>query len=204
MISDSEHVNSLLSALGEHLDYMGGPPVELVICGGSALQILGLVTRTTKDVDVLALARTDSAGTIELIQVESLPEDVMMAAGIVAHDFDLDPGWLDTRPTQSGQSLPDGLCERLHSRRYGRRLVVHAIDRFDQICLKLHAVVDQDPDSRHLADLRALDPLEEELIKAAKWCLTQDAGETFASWLKSCLERIGYPNVAESIEEQIP
>ena len=200
MNRDNLRVLSVLSALGEQLDYLGGPPVELVVCGGSALQILGLVDRTTKDVDVLAMGRTGAVGIVELLPADLLPADLVSAAQTVARDFDLDEHWLNNKAAQAGQSLPEGLHERLHSLSYGKRLVIHAIDRIDQICLKLHAVVDQDPDSRHLVDLRALEPTEQELAKAAHWCLAQDAGEGFSAWFRSCLEKIGYANIAKSIE----
>ena len=200
MNMDSSRITSALSALGEQLDYSGGPPIELIVCGGSALQILGLVDRTTRDVDVLALAQTSGAGVVELLPADSLPEDLLASAAIVARDLDLDPDWLNNRPAQAKQSLPEGLSKRLHSQRYGNRLTIHAIDRFDQICLKLHAVVDRDFDSRHLTDLKALEPSDDELTKAARWCLTQDAGEAFPDWLKTCLEKIGYANVAQSVE----
>lgn len=200
MEMSGERIVSALSALAQHLDYAGGPEVELVVCGGSALQVLGLVDRVTRDVDVLALARTGCNGDVELLPRQDLPEDVLKAADIVARDLDLAPDWLNTKAAKSGQSVPDGLAQRLHTRRYGKRLVVHFIDRFDQICLKLHAVVDRDASTRHLVDLRALNPSEQELIQAARWCCNQDGGDKFRDWVKSCLVKIGYGNAAGSIE----
>ena len=52
---DAAGVDLALSALSEQLGRNTNEPIELVICGGSALQALGLVERTTRDVDVLAL-----------------------------------------------------------------------------------------------------------------------------------------------------
>ena len=197
---DGPQLISALSALGEQLDYMGGTPINLIICGGSALQILGLVSRTTKDVDVLALGRTGAASSLELLSADSLPDDLLSAANIVARDLGLEPNWLNNKAALAKQRLPEGLCERLHSKRYGDRLTIHAIDRFDQICLKLHAVVDRDSSSHHLQDLLALRPSDEEMTKAKDWCLSQDAGEDFPSLLRSCLKQIGYLNVGRSIE----
>jgi len=42
-----------LAALGHKLDDRGSAPVSLLMCGGAALNISGLLTRLTADVDVL-------------------------------------------------------------------------------------------------------------------------------------------------------
>jgi hypothetical protein len=201
MRMDSTGVSDALRALAEQLDYGGEPEIELVICGGSALQVLGLVDRTTRDVDVLALARTSCTGTVELIPAEPLPKGVVDVARIVARDLDLPADWLNPGPTDLlSQGLPCGLVERLQTKRYGSRLVAHFIGRFDQVCLKLYAVVTGGEGGRHLADLVALHPSPEEMMAAATWCLTQDASEAFPQIVRSCLEQIGYPDVAKSIE----
>jgi len=203
MEMNGESIITSLAALGEQLDYMGGPPLELVVCGGAALTVLQMVGRRfTNDVDVIALVNTNCKGSIELLSADTLPDDVLQAAGIVARDFDLDPDWLNTKAAQSGQSLPDGLSQRWFTKSYGKRLTIHFIGRYDQIFLKLHAVVDRDADSRHLADLLSLKPSVEEMTEAARWCLIQDAGEQFADLLRSCLRQIGYAHVANSIEDQ--
>ena len=60
----------------------------------------------------------------------------------------------------------------------------------DQICLKLYASVDHEPQSKHYMDLIALKPSLSELEYAKKWCLTQDVSETFAMLLDQTLESI--------------
>ncbi len=196
---DKTGVSAALSALGDHLEQASGDVFEIVVCGGSALQVLGLVDRTTKDVDILALART-SRNILSLLPAEPLPPTVVEAAHIVARDFGLSEDWLNPGPTDLlSQGLPDGLVGRLHSRRFGRKLIVHFIDRFDQICLKTYAAINGGG-MHHLADLRALKPSEEEMLAAARWCLTQDASEVFPALVRSFLEKVGYPNVAERIE----
>lgn len=50
MIDDTE---KLLHGLGEQLELLDSPEVSLVVCGGSALNVTGLVSRTTKDIDIL-------------------------------------------------------------------------------------------------------------------------------------------------------
>jgi len=49
------------------------------VIGGASLLVLGLVTRTTRDVDVVALVEGD-----ELVSAQPLPAVLRQAAGIVA------------------------------------------------------------------------------------------------------------------------
>jgi hypothetical protein len=196
---DSAQMLSALAALADQLDYISDEAVELVVCGGSALLALGLVDRATRDVDILALARTDAQQRIELFQDEPLPVAVVEAARLVARDLRLPDDWLNSKPADLLTSgLPDGFENRLHTRRYGRKLTVHFADRRDQICLKLYAIVNGGP-ARHVDDLAALLPSDDEIETAARWCLTQDASECFPALVRSCLEQIGYPSVAKSV-----
>jgi len=48
-------LNEALTLLESRIRTAGGQPVEIVVCGGSALITTKLVSRTTKDVDILAL-----------------------------------------------------------------------------------------------------------------------------------------------------
>jgi len=197
---DKTGVSTALLALGDHLEQSSIDVVEIVVCGGSALQALGLVERTTRDVDILALAKTRENDDLRLRSAEPLPPAVVEAARVVARDLDLSQDWLNPGPTDLlSQGLPDGLIGRLHSRQFGRKLIVHFIDRFDQICLKTYAAINGGG-VRHLADLRALQPSDEEMLVAAKWCLTQDASEVFPVLVRSFLAKAGYANVAERVE----
>lgn len=52
---EAANLDLLLAALAEQLALRNAGPIALVICGGAALSALGLVQRTTRDVDVRAL-----------------------------------------------------------------------------------------------------------------------------------------------------
>ena len=56
MFRSSVEIDSALERLGRRLLYADSPPVSIVICGGSALQMLGLSSRTTRDIDICAAA----------------------------------------------------------------------------------------------------------------------------------------------------
>lgn len=192
-------VSEALTALGDHLEQLPGDEVEMVICGGSALQALALVDRTTRDVDVVALARTNENMVCELFTANPLPHAIIEAARIVSRDFRLPEDWLNSGPTDLlTHGLPEGFTGRLHTSRYGIKLVIHFIDRFDQICLKTYAAINGGG-PHHLSDLRILNPSDDEMLVAAKWCLTQDASELFPVLVRSFLEKVGYLNVAKLI-----
>jgi hypothetical protein len=194
---DSTRLEELLSALDLQIALAGGDDVGLVVCGGSALSALGLVHRTTRDVDVLGLARTAPGG-IVVERLERLPEPLASAALKVARDFNLPADWLNLGPApQVGMGLPDGFGSRVERRRYGSRLTVYYASRYDQIHFKLYAAVDQD--SYHVQDLALLKPTGAELLAAARWTFTQDVSGQFQESLKDFLRASGHADVAQEV-----
>jgi hypothetical protein len=185
----SERADELLRALGAQLAARG-ERYELVVIGGSALLALGLVERTTKDVDIVALRSGD-----DLEGAEPLPGGLRAAGDLVARDFSLPAEWLNPGPTGLLEfGLPDGFVDRLQRRDYGEGLVVYLASRYDQIHFKLYAAVDQGP-GKHEQDLRALAPTEAELIAAARWSRSQDPSEGYAQVLRGALKSFGVANV---------
>lgn len=72
------------------------------------------------------------------------------------------------------------------------------LDRLDLIYLKVHAAADTGP-GKHVNDLLALKPAEEELEAAAKWTLTQDVSAQFRFILKDMPQKLGYGKVSDRI-----
>jgi len=187
---EPDRILELLSALGERLA-LTRTSVELVVIGGSALTILGLVERPTRDVDVVALLNGG-----ELRSAKPLPANVVEARNAVAADFGVSEGWLNSGPGDLLRwGLPDGLVERLTSRDFGSTLTVHLASRLDQIHFKLYGLVDQGL-GRHEEDLRALSPTPDELRAAARWTITQDPSEGFRQELLGALRYLGVEDVA--------
>ena len=83
-IFDIDKLNKALHLLEEQLLLKQLPHTELVVCGGSALIASHLVSRTTQDVDVVALMQ---AGT--LVSAEPLPTYLIDAVVRVADILDL-------------------------------------------------------------------------------------------------------------------
>ena len=172
-----------LSAVGEILE-AGGVRFEIVVIGGAALQILGLVDRPTADVDVLAIVDRG-----RLQPADPLPTRLSDAARRAAADFGLADDWLNAGPAGMVRwGLPDGFLARTTTRTYGA-LTIHFASRFDQIHFKLFAFADQGG-GRHEADLRALTPTHDELVTAATWARTQDPSPGFRDVLAEALRQM--------------
>ena len=86
--------------------------------------------------------------------------------------------------------LPDGFQERLNPIHYSG-LTLYCASRYDQICFKLYASVDQGPDSKHFEDLRRLLPTKKELESAAEWCKTHDVSQHFSMDLAEAMRQLG-------------
>ena len=179
-------LDSALRALGELLAARG-LHYEVVVIGGGNLILQGLVTRpTTRDLDLLG-SRTASG----VERMRPMPEPLRTAVVDVARAHGLADDWVNLGPESLLDfGLPEGLVDRLERRDY-RGLVIWLAGRFDMICFKLYAAVDQGPRSRHLQDLEELGPDREELLAAASWTLSQDPSPGYRSMLVETLGRLG-------------
>ena len=159
---------------------------EFLAIGGGALQLLGLIVRPTRDIDVVGLV--DASGVVPL---ERLPVELERAIADTAAVFRLPAGWFNAGPRSLTElGLPDGALRRAQRRAWGG-LVLHLADRRDQIFFKLYAAVDQGPRSKHFEDLRRLRATPDELRAAADWTRTHDPSEAFATELHRALRDLG-------------
>ena len=149
-----EAFDSHLAALGLRL--------EAVVIGGSALALLGVTARQTRDFDILAPV---------------LPREIAEAAREFAHaqrrlGIDLIDDWLNNGPMQVGDVLPKGWQLRTRPVFEGRALVLSTLGRADLLKTKLFALCDRGTD---LTDCVALAPTVPELDDAVTWLAEQDA-----------------------------
>jgi len=181
----SESFEEPLAALGQLLAERG-QRYELLAIGGGALQLLGLITRPTRDIDIVALIDDT-----RLVPVDALPAPLQLAVEDTAVVLRLPTAWFNAGPRSLIEfGLPDGILRRAHRRRWGG-LTLHIADRRDQIFFKLYAVVDQGPGSKHFEDLRRLEPTGEELRSAAAWARAHDPSEGFRRALLGALRSLG-------------
>jgi hypothetical protein len=181
-----DQLEAALAALGELLAARG-VRYELVLVGGGNLILSGLITRpTTKDLDILG------ERTFDVIRpLRPMPEPLRDAVADVGRAFGLANDWLNVGPdTLLDLGLPNGFTERLGRRDFGG-LVVWLAGRYDMVCFKLYAAVDQGPRSRHFQDLVELRPSHNDLLEAARWASTHDPSPGFRSLLVETLGSLG-------------
>lgn len=140
--ASSQDIERALRLVGELLDARN-LRYHIVVIGGTAVNLLGLVFRATTDVDILAFASPDSAGVMRLQPPdEPLPNELTQAAETVAGDLGLDPQWLNSGPASQWRTgLPPGLEGRVSWRTYGG-LSVGVVHRRDLVFFKLYAAAD--------------------------------------------------------------
>jgi hypothetical protein len=131
-------LNIVLTALGELLQARG-ERYDVVVVGGSNLMLRGLVTRpTTRDVDILGEWTKDGVS-----PMGSIPEPLRLAVVDVARAYGLASDWVNLGPASLlDLGLPDGFASRVERHDYGG-FVVYLAGRFDMVCFKLYAAVDQ-------------------------------------------------------------
>jgi hypothetical protein len=154
------------------------------------LLLLGLLTRATRDLDIVAVVDDG-----KYAKAHPLPPALLDAARDVGEVLGIGADWLNADPAALLDfGLPEGFAQRTELRDYGA-LVLHLASRPDQICLKLYAAVDQGPTSEHVDDLRALAPTADELRVAATWTRTHDPSPAFRGELHDALRMFGVDDV---------
>ncbi|MBF6604549.1 MAG: hypothetical protein IVW53_03095 [Chloroflexi bacterium] len=179
-------LETALRALGELLEARW-LHYEVVLIGGGNLILRGLVTRpATKDLDLLGEWTSDG-----IKPMRPMPEPLRIAVVDVARTYGLASDWVNLGPESLlDLGLPDGFSGRLERHDY-RGLVAWLAGRFDMVCFKFYAAVDQGPRSRHIQDLRELGPGRDELLAAARWTVTHDPSPGYRSLLIETLRRLG-------------
>jgi len=145
---------------------------EGVVIGGSALGLMGIVQRPTRDFDIL---------------VPELPPDIASAARAFAKTqraagVDLLDDWLNNGPMQLGDVLPVGWRERVQPIFEGRVLVLSTLGRSDLLKTKLFALCDRGTD---LLDCIALAPTAEDLAECMPWLEVQDGNEEWPAHVRA-------------------
>lgn len=184
MNMDKIQLKKLLDELGMIYDQLGGPPLDVGICGGAGLILTGLIERTTKDIDTLFPT--------------SWPPIFVRAVQIISQKHGLPQDWINKGPDMlTVMGLPEGFMKRAEVIKFGGGLTVYFASRHDQIFFKVYASADRG--GYHVDDLLALNPTSEEMLAAGKWCRTHDLSEGFKAILLSMYEILGYGNIAKKI-----
>ncbi len=162
-----------LTAFDEFLSTRG-LRLDAVVVGGTALNLLGIIERPTKDCDILhpALSR-------DLIEAARDFATLLRAGQQVLAD-----DWLNNGPASLTQHLPSGWQSRLQQAFLGKAIRLQSLGRLDLIRVKVWALCDRGFD---LADCLALAPTKAELAAVLPWLEDQDANP---DWPIHCRETV--------------
>ena len=155
-----------------------GLTLEAIVIGGAALCLLGVVSRETRDCDILhpELSEEVRAAAVEFAKTSR------------AEGRKLDSDWLNNGPSSLVELLPEGWRGRLQLAFQGDALTLHALGRPDLLKTKLFAYCDRGTD---LGDCLALAPTDAELQEALPWVQLQDAHPDWARHVAETLEDLG-------------
>jgi hypothetical protein len=199
----ANEIQGALQRLGKRLLYDYAEPISLVVCGGSALNVLNIAIRTTRDVDVLATVEETPEG-IRLRHDQPLPNEFRNVVAEVGLDLGLEEDWLNMGPKDVLEiyGAPRGMTERWGRREYGPSLTVYFVSRLDQVHLKLLAAADPKAEPRHLEDLVSrIKPTTEEVRAAVEWLLDRKTSFVFRNNVRHAVEALGYDNISQDIPE---
>ena len=152
-----------------------GLRLSAVVVGGTALALLGVVSRQTRDCDVLD---------------PQIPEDVKLAAREFAASRrdageSLDDDWLNNGPASLIRQLPDGWKERLEQVFQGKALTLDSLGRTELLMSKLFALCDRGVD---IQDCIALAPTADELLRIMPWLSEQDLNPDWPDHVRATIE----------------
>jgi hypothetical protein len=164
-----QNLEEALRLLGNLLATRKGDGFWLVVCGGSALVAQKIITRSTEDVDILAMR--DWEGGVD--RAYPMPEALKLAAAQVADELHLGGNWLNSAASLHFPDLnllPASFWLELETREYGHYLKISFVTRSGQIQLKIYAALNR-AKPRDLDDLRTLAPTGVETEAAVGWVL---------------------------------
>ncbi|GAB5536765.1 MAG: hypothetical protein Rubg2KO_30140 [Rubricoccaceae bacterium] len=200
---DRHALVAALDAVGDLL-YERGHTAKVLVVGGAALVLRGLVERTTVDVDVLALLYESG-----LSHPDPFPPHIQEIVETVANEYGYASDWMNGHAARLWNDVwPEGLPEQLQKgviwKTYGG-LQVGLVGREALVALKVYAVVNGDSRQtvietgqlatdantlRHLNDLTRLAPSDAELAEAKLWLEEQNQGQSFLRALEAVLRHV--------------
>lgn len=164
-----QNLDEALKLLANLLATRNGAAFWLIVCGGSALLAQEIISRSTEDVDILAIRDWDGG----VDHAFPMPEALKEAAAHVADELHLGGNWLnnaDSLHYPDLHLLPASFWHELKTRDYGHYLKISFVTRSGQIQLKTYAALNR-AKPRDLDDLRTLAPTSAETEAAVRWVL---------------------------------
>ena len=152
--------------------------LDAVVIGGAALNLLGVVSRPTKDCDIL---------------YPQLPAAIAEAARAFAAELRgrgqvLADDWLNNGPASLADQLPSRWQRRLQTVFNGQAIVLRSLGREDLLRAKVFALCDRGID---LSDCLALAPTTAELAAILPWLEQQDINPDWPAHVRATMEDLG-------------
>lgn len=155
------HPRPTITAFDDHLQ-REGLHLEAIVVGGAALALLDVITRETRDFDILHPELSD----LVLAAARRFAAE-QRTLGIPLRD-----DWLNNGPRQLTEVLPVGWQVRVQPAYAGSAIRLSSLGRSDLLAAKLFALCDRGTD---LPDCLAMLPSAAELAAAMPWVADQDA-----------------------------
>ena len=152
-------------------------PFEAVCIGGTALALLGVVTRETQDCDVLSPLIPE--------QIKKLSAE--FAREVSGSGLPLKMDWLNNGPQSLLRDLPAGWADRLQLAFKGSALTLRTLGRNELLQSKLFALCDRAVDR---ADCIALNPTRAELTSILPWLEQRDANPQWPQHVRETLTEL--------------
>jgi len=193
-----QNLEEALRLLGNLLAARKSDAFWLVVCGGSALLAQQIISRSTEDVDILAMR--DLEGGVD--GAFPLPEALKEAASQVADELHLGGNWLNSAASMHFPDLhllPASFWQELETREYGPYLKISFVTRSGQIQLKTYAALNR-AKPRDLDDLCALAPTSAETEASVGWVIENIPGVTHRDQLPALLTHLGHAHLIPTIQ----
>jgi hypothetical protein len=188
-----QNLEKSLQLLGNLLATRKGAAFWLVVCGGSALLAQEIISRSTEDVDILAMRDLDGG----VDHAFPLPEALKVAAAEVADELRLSANWLNSAASLHFPDLhllPASFWQELETRDYGPYFKISFVTRSGQIQLKTYAALNR-AEARDFEDLRALAPDSHEIEAVLLWLIASIPGLTHLNRLPDLLTYLGHADL---------
>jgi hypothetical protein len=162
-----------LEAFDRHLAARG-LRLDAVVIGGAALNLLGVISRATKDCDILDPALPPAIADA----ARSFAAEVRLRGSVLQDD------WLNNGPASLVSALPSGWRDRLQGAFSGFAIELRCLGREDLLRSKLFALCDRGFD---LGDCLALAPIADELRAILPWLEQQDGNSEWPAHVRATL-----------------
>lgn len=196
---NQQNLDEALRLLGNLLAARKGSGFWLVVGGGSALLAQEIISRSTEDVDILAMR--DWEGGVDYAY--PLPESLLQAAADVAEELHLGRNWLNSAASMHFPDLhrlPASFWQELEDREYCPYLKISFVTRSGQIQLKTYAALNR-AKPRDLDDLRILAPDSAETESAVRWVIDSIPVLSHRDKLPDLLTHLGHAHLIPTFQE---